>query len=121
VLSHTRSLALITTIALLVTSCSGDDDSPTSPSPVGPLWTASGVGNDVRTKPVSAQRLRITAQYSGFGSNFIVRCDGSGVVNELLGTTWNATSYTGTHATPNCTQIEVRDSTGVSWQITEVR
>jgi hypothetical protein len=116
-----RTCAALVAVLLLTASCGGGDDSPTGPSSSGPPFQRSGTGNDVVTKPSFVQRLHITAQYSGFSSNFIVWCDRDLIVNELLGTTWRVTSYSGTHATANCSQIEIRDSTGVSWQLAEVR
>lgn len=113
-----RTWLLVST--LLMAACSGNDKTGPTPS-AGPLWSAGGLGNDVRTKPDFVQKVRITGSYSGFSSNFIIWCGPNLLVNELLGTGWGPTSYNGTHATPNCGQIEVRNSTGVSWTLTEVR
>lgn len=87
----------------------------------GALWTVSGTGNNVFDKPLHVTRVRITGAFSGHSSNFIVRCGGSLLVNELLGTGWGPTTYSGVHATPNCTQIQITNSTQVSWTFTEVR
>ncbi len=123
-------LAAALSACLLIVACSGDKNdspsSPTSPTPVAsapaPLWTAAGTGNDVFSKPLSATRLRITGSYQGSSSNFIVRCDADLLVNEIIGTfTGRSPTYTGVHAAPSCSTIEIRNSTGVSWTLTEVR
>lgn len=121
--------AILLSAVLVTSACGGDSDSPSSPTPVqntppqppAPLWSAAGTGNDVLNKPASATRLRITGSFTGTGSNFIVWCGSSLLVNEIIGTRYPSTSYSGTHATPNCTQIEIRNSTGVAWTMTEVR
>lgn len=110
-----RHIYILCVIAFLTTGCG---DNGTGPSSVA--WSRSGVGNDAFTKPAGVVRVRITGNYSGVTSNFVVWCGPSLLVNELLGTGWGPTSYSGTHATPNCTNVEVRQSTGVSWQMTEV-
>ena len=98
-----------------------DNDSPTGPSGgAGPLWTRAGTGNDVFAKPSFVRTVRVTGNYGALISNFIVWCDNQLVVNELLGTS-RSTQYTGTHATPNCSQIRIENSNGVNWTITEVR
>lgn len=118
--------AAILLSACLFISCSGGD-SPTSPtstpntSSPAPLWSVAGTGNDVLAKPLSVAVVRITGSFAGTGSNFIIWCGSSLLVNEIIGTRYPSTSYSGTHATPNCTQIEVRNSTGVAWTMTEVR
>ena len=87
-----------------------------------PLFTQSGTGNNVIDLPSSVTRLRITGQYSGNSSNFVIWCGSQLVVNELLGTAWNQTSYSGTHqiSSPGCA-ARIENSTGVAWTLTEVR
>lgn len=84
-------------------------------------WSPSGTGNNVFDKPAWVTRVRITGSYTGFSSNFIVWCGNSLIVNELLGTGWSRTRYDGTHSVSGCTEVRVKDSTGVSWTMTEVR
>lgn len=84
-------------------------------------FSRSGQGNDVFDKPAYVTRVRITGRFDGGGQNFIMWCGNSLLVNEILGTRWPATSYEGVHATSNCTQIRVENSTGVQWSMTEVR
>ena len=98
-------------------------------------WTASGSGNDIIDIPDDVLRFRITGSYSGYSSNFIVVCGlGSGVasgllVNELLGTGWDSTSYSGVHLNTGeystrrnrpCGSLQIQDSTGVSWTMTQL-
>lgn len=98
-------------------------------------WTASGSGNDIIDIPDDVLRFRITGNYSGYISNFIVVCGlGSGVasgllVNEILGTGGSSTSYSGVHLNTGeystrrnrpCGSLRVQDSTGVSWTMTQL-
>lgn len=85
-----------------------------------PLFTAAGTGDNVFTIPSTVSRIRITARYTGFSSNFIVRIAGSLVVNELIGTGWGAVDFSGTYLTAGGT-VQITNSSGVSWTFTEVR
>jgi hypothetical protein len=89
-------------------------------NPSGPLFSRAGTGNDVFTVPSQVKLAHITGQFAGSSSNFIIWIDNDLVVNELLGTFWEQTSYAGTHAVRNG-QARVEDSTGVTWTFTEVR
>ena len=80
-------------------------------------WHRTGTGNDVFDKPAYVAQVRITAQYSGQISSFIIWCGSQPVVDELLGTSVGRTSYAGTHATPNCTEVRVETSSGVAWSL----
>lgn len=99
---------------LLVYGC-GNGDSPTAPS-----FTRSGTGNTVFDKPASVTRVRITGQFAGATTNFIVWCGQSLLVNELLGTSWGRTTYDGTHSAPHCAEVRIEMSTGVVWTFTAV-
>ena len=87
----------------------------------GPLWEMRGSGNTVFDKPAYVTRVRITGRFEGTGQNFVIWCGRDLLVNEILGTRWPSTSYDGTHATPNCTEVRVENSTGVQWSMAEVR
>lgn len=111
-----RRFALVLALALLVGSCGGS--SPSAPS--RPLFQKSGIGDDVFDMPTDVTRVKITGQYSGSGSNFVVWVGGQLKVNEILGTDWPSTTYSGTLAvTGGETRIE--NSSGVAWSFTEVR
>lgn len=85
-----------------------------------PVFSRTGSGDSVFDLPSHVTRVRIQGTYTAFSSNFIVRISGSLVVNELLGTGWNQTSFDGTYqVTPGTVQIT--NSSGVSWTFTEVR
>lgn len=132
---HTFALLLI--LAALFSAACGGDSSPTAPTPPAaaapappppppppaPLWTRSGTGADVFAKPITVTRVRIVGDYGGRAENFVVRCDGSLLVNVIVGTSpiADAVHYEGTHLATACTQIEVRFSNGVTWSLTEVR
>jgi hypothetical protein len=85
-----------------------------------PVFSASGVGDNVFTIPATVSRIRIMARYTGNSSNFVVRIAGSLVVNELIGTFWGTTTFDGTYLTSGGTTA-ITNSSGVSWTFTEVR
>ena len=115
-------LGLVLCLALGVAGCSGgNEESPTRPSAIGPLWFQNGAGNFVFDKPASITRLRIAGNFSGAASNFIVWCGSNLLVNELLGSSFGRLRYEGVHAADGCTQVRVEMSNGVSWTFTEVR
>ena len=65
--------------------------------------------------------LDITGRFEGGSSNFVVYIGGDLKVNEIIGTRWPSTSYSGrVTATPGGL-VEITNSNGVSWSITEVR
>lgn len=86
----------------------------------GPLWSNSGVGDSVFTMPTTVSRVRITAQYTGYGSGFIVQINGKRIVNEIMGTGWNLTSFEGTYDTTGGS-VNIYYSGDVAWWFTEVR
>ena len=71
--------------------------------------------------PARITRVRIEAAYAGNTSNFIVKIAGKLIVNELLGTFWGPTTFTGTYLISGGGTVEITDSSGVSWTFTEVR
>jgi hypothetical protein len=85
-----------------------------------PPFTRSGIGDTVFDMPTTVSRIAITGSYSGFSTNFIVRIAGSHVVNELLGTAWGPTTFSGTYVTHGGV-VEILSSSGVAWSFTEVR
>jgi hypothetical protein len=85
-----------------------------------PIFTRVGSGDTVFDLPSYVTRIRITADYTAFTSNFIVRIGGRLVVNELVGTAYNQTHFDGTYAISGGT-VEITNSSGVRWSFTEVR
>ena len=85
------------------------------------LWTQSGTGNTVFTMPSYFARVRIIGIYNQYSSNFIIRIGGRLVVNELLGTGWSTTTYDGVHLTNGGGVVEITNSSGVAWSLTEQR
>lgn len=69
--------------------------------------------------PTYVSRVRIIGTYTGYSSNFIVYVDGWLLVNELLGTGWETTTYDGTLLTTGGV-VEIKYSSGVSWSFTQV-
>ena len=96
----------------------------------GGAWSAQGVGNTVLDVPTDVRVVSITGEYTGYSSNFIIWCGldpGGLVVNELLGTGWGATTYSGVHsalrdynrAGQPCREFEIENSASVRWSIAE--
>lgn len=85
-----------------------------------PHWTLSGTGNTVFDMPTYVSRVRVTGRYTSNSSNFIIRVAGRLLVNELLGTDWQTTTYDGTHLTSGGT-VEIVSSSGVVWTFTQVQ
>lgn len=100
-----------------------------------PLFTSTGVGNNVFTMPATVATLHITASYTGSSSNFIVwagpvgsSCSvsvGSGcrlLVNVIIGTFGsNKPTYDSVIQTGGGGTVTVSQSDGVTWSMTEVR
>lgn len=82
-------------------------------------WTRSGAGNSVFDIPRYFNRVRIYGRWSGSGtSNFIVRINGSTVVNAILR---NQNPYEGVHINPGGV-VEIRSSENIrEWRFTEER
>ncbi len=94
---------------------------PPPPGPPPAAWSRSGVGDNVFDMPSSVARVHITGRYTGYSSNFIVYIGGHLVVNELLGTGWDTTTYDGVLLSGGGGVVEIKYSSGVSWSFTEVR
>jgi hypothetical protein len=93
-------------------------------------WSRTGTGNTIIDIPTRITRIRVEGEYNGYSSNFIVWCGVSGegvtlMVNELLGTGWGDTSYSGIHSALRtysdepCRELEIESSSGVQWSFTE--
>jgi len=87
-----------------------------------PVFRQTGSGNNVFDVPRHVVRIRIIGSYPASSSNFVVRYNGSLVVNELVGTYWNMPRYEGVHlvATGGGT-MAITNSSGVAWSFEEVR
>jgi len=71
--------------------------------------------------PTAVSRVKITADYQGRSSNFIVEIGGRLVVNELIGDAWpNGRHFEGTYVTSGGV-VAITHSSGVAWTFTEVR
>lgn len=115
-----RAVAVV--FLLVLVACGGSSDSTPKPTPLpAQLFTRTGTGNTVFDMPTYVARVRITATYTGSGSNFIVKIGGNLIVNELLGTSFGPLTYAGTHLTGGGGVTEITNSTGVAWTFTEVR
>lgn len=124
-----RKLLALCVLALLP-ACGGSS----SPTPVAavpttttttlpprPLFTISGSGDNVFDMPTSVTRVKVTGDYPGRSTNFIVEVAGRLLVNELLGTAWpNGPHFEGTYITTGGVTA-ITHSSGVLWTFTEVR
>jgi hypothetical protein len=98
------------------------------------LFFQSGAGNNVINIPTYVSKLRIVGSYGACCSNFIIwggpantPC-GSGIfagchliVNDLIDSAYGRTSSDGTYVVSGNATLQIIDSTGVSWSMTEVR
>ena len=104
----------------------------TTPEPTTP-WSRSGTGSTILDLPTRITRIRIEGEYTGSNEIFVVWCGGPGdrgelLVNELMGTFWSLTRYSGVHSTRRsynnrgdpCRELHIEHATGVRWTITEV-
>jgi hypothetical protein len=86
------------------------------------LWSFSGTGDNVFEMPSYVKRVRVIGTYTRNSSNFIITVNGRLLVNELLGTGWGTTRYDGTLNLPaGPGTVEITNSSGVVWSITEIR
>lgn len=94
-------------------------------------WRRSGTTATIIDLPTRITRIRIEGEYRGSSENFVVWCGTVGnrgglLVNEILGTFFGSTTYSGVHSALRsyggrgqpCRQLEIGDS-GVRWTITE--
>ena len=81
---------------------------------ITPFWARAGSGNTVFDMPTHVRRVRITGRYDSSGSNFIIRIGGRLVVNEILGRSWESTTYNGLHLTSGGI-VEITNSRDVQW------
>jgi hypothetical protein len=117
-------------VLVLLPACGSGSSSPTAVAPPTttttttvprPLFTAAGSGDTVFDMPTTVARVRITGDYPGRSTNFIVKIGGRLIVNELLGTSWpDGPHFEGTYTTTGGV-TEITNSTGVAWTFTEVR
>jgi hypothetical protein len=118
-----KTLFAVLTLAASLVACSHDNPAaPSQPPPPTPLYQLNGNGNQVFDVPRSVSRLRVIADYAGSCQNFIMHIGGRSIANEILG---SCAVAIGRHyeATVNTTggAGETVNSSGVSWQITELR
>ena len=98
-------------------------------------WSATGTGARLLDLPNDIEYVRITGEFQGNSQNFTVWCGsdtdddrGGLLVNELMGTSWDQTRFSGIFSTRRrynnagdpCGQLEINYSVGVQWTITEV-
>jgi hypothetical protein len=108
-----KRLLPILLVTLALVGCSGSNTSPAADP-----WTRSGQGNDVFDMPSYVTRVRIQGTWNRTDpDNFIVKINGTDVVNEHL---TSAPIYNGVHLTAGGV-VEIIFSTNVAWVFTEVR
>ena len=90
-----------------------------APEPPKPMWSHSGTGDMVFNMPSYVRVVRVTGTYSGYAQNFIVYVDGWLLVNELMGTGFSQTYFSGTYLTSGGV-VEIKSSSGVAWTFTQV-
>jgi hypothetical protein len=94
-----------------------------------PIFSQSGVGDNVFNMPVFVSKVHIHGDFPGFCSNFVVKINGHLLVNEILGACSSSIghAYDGTQLVPSPVTVapgqvvETQISSGVSWSVVEVR
>jgi hypothetical protein len=94
-------------------------------------WTQSGTGNAVFFMPLHVSRVRIVGVYTGVSSFFVVHVGRCAIVDDRLGTDALRTRSEGSYLvlpagnspprTEADAKVEILDSPGVSWTVTEDR
>jgi len=84
------------------------------------LYANAGAGDTVFEIPASVTKIRIQGSYAGNSSFFVVRVDGTLLVNELIGTDWPSTTFDGTYSVIGGSTVEITKSSYVAWTFTEV-
>ena len=93
-------------------------------------WRQVGTGNAEFDMPGYITRVHIIGAYTGVKSYFTVHIGGCAIVDDSLGTSQIRTVSDGTYLVtpagtptpaPPSRRVEIRDSAGVSWSITEER
>lgn len=125
-----KTPALYALALLAVLPACGKSNGPTAVVPTTttttttlprPLFTIAGSGDNVFDMPTTVARVKVTADYPGRTSNFIVKIAGRLVVNELIGDAWpNGRHFEGTYVTTGGV-TEITNSSGVAWTFTEIR
>lgn len=90
-------------------------------APAAGLFSQSGTGPAVLDLPATTTRVRIHAEFGGIAENFIVRLAGALLVNEILGTAQNLTSFDTTLAVQGGGTMEILEGNGVSWSVQQVQ
>lgn len=85
------------------------------------IYRMTGVGDMVFRLPSTVSVIQIEARYDGTISNFIVLVAGDLKVNEIIGTQRVSTTYSGRVTVTPGGLVEITNSAGVAWSITEVR
>lgn len=91
---------------------------------IAPLWTRSGVGDQVFDMPTFVQRVRVQAVPGTSCQNFIVRIGGRpSIINVILGTCSVADARTldSTYLTGGGGTVSITSSTGVAWTFTQIQ
>lgn len=89
-----------------------------------PLFTRSGLGDQVFDMPLSVARVRVQAAPTTSCQNFIVRIGGrASIINVILGTCSVADARTldSTYLTGGGGVVQITSSTGIQWTFTEIR
>jgi hypothetical protein len=89
-------------------------------------WIKTGIGSERFEMPTTVRRVRIRAEFPTLTANFIVVINGRVLVNALLGTSRNSTTYDAVHETSGGTveviaQAAVVVPGGLPWSMNAVQ
>jgi hypothetical protein len=83
-------------------------------------FAKSGTGDTVFTIPADVTRIRIQGNYEGYVSNFFVKVADTSLVIATIGTSKSPTFFDGTYLVTGGSTVEISNSNGVNWTITQV-
>jgi hypothetical protein len=105
-----------------VCSASGDSTgSGTTAGSIAQLFSSSGIGDRVLALPSNVTRVRIQASFSGTAQNFVVKANGNPLVNAVVGTSVNPSTFDATFSVQGGSTVEIAGSDGVSWSVEQVQ
>jgi len=104
--------------------CSGSGGSAVSATTTGSvaqLFSRSGIVDTAFDLPSNVTRIRIQASFSGTAQNFVVKANGSPLVNAVVGTSVNPSAFDATFSVQPGSTVEIVGSDGVSWSIEQAQ
>jgi hypothetical protein len=133
-MSTTRLVQLVLLASSLLSACGGGGPdtgacvfapvdcqrggSASAPNTSTPAFSRTGSGPSVIALPATVTLVTIRAEFAGTSALFTVQQGGQLVVSTVVGSLATPPTYSGTHAIPAGSTLEITDSNGVAWSVT---